>query len=221
VIAKSGRAVEAAGDVHVLLLDKTGTITFGNRQAAVVLPAPGRQWPRIPGRRRVAGVPGRRNGGRPSIVVPAAEALRPQAEPSLDALAAVPFSAQTRMSGVDCPRAACSARARCDSLLAFIGQQRSGCCLRCRAKVDKIARSGGTPLAGAGRRAKLLGAIHLKDVVKPASRSALPSCAMGIRTVMVTGDNRLTAAAIAARKPAWTTVLAEATPEKTSSRYSP
>ena len=139
-------------------------------------------------------------------------ALHPQAEPSLDELTAVPFSAETRLSGVDY-QGRVFRKGAVDSLLAFIGQPRGDLQPALSREIDKIAQSGGTPLlvAGAGR---LLGAIHLKDVVKPGIRERFAELrAMGIRTVMVTGDNPLTAAAIAAEAGV-DDVIAEATPEK-------
>lgn len=212
VIAKSGRAVEAAGDVHVLLLDKTGTITFGNRRCAAVVAAPGVSGRDLAEGALLASLADDTAEGK--SIVEYLRALHPQAEPSLDELTAVPFSAETRLSGVDY-QGRVFRKGAVDSLLAFIGQQRRDLAPALSREIDKIAQSGGTPLLVCAD-GKLLGAIHLKDVVKPGIRERFAELRkLGIRTVMVTGDNPLTAAAIAAEAGV-DDVLAEATPEKNS-----
>ncbi|EJF69215.1 MULTISPECIES: potassium-transporting ATPase subunit KdpB [Pseudomonas] len=214
VIAKSGRAVEAAGDVHVLLLDKTGTITFGNRRCTNVIAAPGVSGKELAEGALLASLADDTAEGK-SIV----EYLRgqhPQAEPSTDELTSVPFSAETRLSGVDY-QGRVFRKGAVDSLLAFIGLQRRDLQPALSREIDKIAQSGGTPLLVCAD-GKLLGAIHLKDVVKPGIRERFAELRkLGIRTVMVTGDNPLTAAAIAAEAGV-DDVLAEATPEKKLAR---
>jgi len=214
VIAKSGRAVEAAGDVHVLLLDKTGTITFGNRRCTNVIAAPGVSGKELAEGALLASLADDTAEGK-SIV----EYLRgqhPQAEPSTDELTSVPFSAETRLSGVDY-QGRVFRKGAVDSLLAFIGQPRGDLQPALAREIDKIAQSGGTPLLVCAD-GKLLGAIHLKDVVKPGIRERFAELRkLGIRTVMVTGDNPLTAAAIAAEAGV-DDVLAEATPEKKLAR---
>jgi K+-transporting ATPase ATPase B chain len=214
VIAKSGRAVEAAGDVHVLLLDKTGTITFGNRRCTNVIAATGVSGKELAEGALLASLADETAEGK-SIV----EYLRgqhPQAEPSTDELTSVPFSAETRLSGVDY-QGRVFRKGAVDSLLAFIGLQRRDLQPALSREIDKIAQSGGTPLLVCAD-GRLLGAIHLKDVVKPGIRERFAELRkLGIRTVMVTGDNPLTAAAIAAEAGV-DDVLAEATPEKKLAR---
>ncbi|MFP5498532.1 MAG: potassium-transporting ATPase subunit KdpB [Gammaproteobacteria bacterium] len=214
VIAKSGRAVEAAGDVYVLLLDKTGTITFGNRRCTNVIAAPGVSGKELAEGALLASLADDTAEGK-SIV----EYLRgqhPQAEPSTDELTSVPFSAETRLSGVDY-QGRVFRKGAVDSLLAFIGLQRRDLQPALSREIDKIAQSGGTPLLVCAD-GKLLGAIHLKDVIKPGIRERFAELRkLGIRTVMVTGDNPLTAAAIAAEAGV-DDVLAEATPEKKLAR---
>ncbi|MEX5559027.1 potassium-transporting ATPase subunit KdpB [Pseudomonas rhodesiae] len=214
VIAKSGRAVEAAGDVHVLLLDKTGTITFGNRRCAAVLAAPGISGRELAEGALLASLADDTAEGK--SIVEYLRALHPQAEPTPDELTGVPFSAETRLSGVDY-QGRVFRKGAVDSLLAFIGQQRGDLQPAMSREIDKIAQSGGTPLLVCAD-GKLLGAIHLKDVVKPGIRERFAELRkLGIRTVMVTGDNPLTAAAIAAEAGV-DDVLAEATPEKKLAR---
>ena len=214
VIAKSGRAVEAAGDVHVLLLDKTGTITFGNRRCSALYPAPGVTAIELAEGALLASLADDTAEGK-SIV----EFLR-QAhtinEPPLGQLVAVAFSAETRLSGVD-HGGHIYRKGAVDSLLKFVDMQRLELPAPLAREVDKIAQSGGTPLLVC-RDKRLLGAIHLKDVVKPGIRERFEELRqLGIRTVMVTGDNPLTAAAIAAEAGV-DDVIAEATPEKKLAR---
>ena len=214
VIAKSGRAVEAAGDVHVLLLDKTGTITFGNRRCSALYAAPGVTALELAEGALLASLADETAEGK-SIV----EFLRQQhsiVEPGTAELTPVAFSAETRLSGVD-HGAHIYRKGAVDSLLAFIHRQRLELPAALAREVDKIAQSGGTPLLVC-RNQQLLGAIHLKDVVKPGIRERFEELRkLGIRTVMVTGDNPLTAAAIAAEAGV-DDVIAEATPEKKLAR---
>ncbi|HIV72400.1 MAG TPA: potassium-transporting ATPase subunit KdpB, partial [Candidatus Aquabacterium excrementipullorum] len=216
VIATSGRAVEAAGDVDVLLLDKTGTITLGNRQAAAFVPAPGVSPQELADGAQLASLADETPEGR-SIVVLAKQQfqLRERQVTTLGA-SFVHFSAQTRMSGVDLPGAdgqpvairkgaAEAIRKHVESLGGHYPAQVSQA-------VDEISRRGGTPLVVA-HGTRVLGAIELKDIVKGGIKERFAELRrMGIKTVMVTGDNRLTAAAIAAEAGV-DDFLAEATPE--------
>ncbi|WP_341963993.1 potassium-transporting ATPase subunit KdpB [Pseudomonas sp. RC10] len=210
VIAKSGRAVEAAGDVHVLLLDKTGTITFGNRRCAAVYAAPGVSGKELSEGTLLASLADDTAEGK--SIVEYLRGLHPMAEPAPSQLTAVPFSAETRLSGVDF-NGRVYRKGAVDSLLTFIGRDRADLPQSLAREIDKIAKTGGTPLLVSVDHT-LLGAIHLKDVVKPGIRERFDELRkLGIRTVMVTGDNPLTAAAIAAEAGV-DDVLAEATPEK-------
>lgn len=210
VIARSGRAVEAAGDVHVLLLDKTGTITFGNRRCSALYAAPGVTAKELAEGALLASLADDTAEGK--SIVEYLRSLHPMDEPQGHDLVAVPFTAQTRLSGVDW-QGKVYRKGAVDSLLRFLDRDRNDLPATLAREIDNIARTGGTPLlvAGGGR---LLGAIHLKDVVKPGIRERFDALRkQGIRTVMVTGDNPLTAAAIAAEAGV-DDVLAEATPEK-------
>jgi K+-transporting ATPase ATPase B chain len=211
VLAMSGRAVEAAGDVQTLLLDKTGTITFGNRQASEFVPLSGVSERDLADAAQLASLADETPEGR-SIVVLAKEKydIRGRDFASLGATF-VPFTAQTRMSGVDLG----SRRIRkgaADSITKHLAASGGTAPAELRAIVDRIARAGGTPLVVAdGLRA--LGVVHLKDIVKGGIRDRFAALrAMGIRTVMITGDNPLTAASIASEAGV-DDFLAEATPE--------
>ncbi len=210
VIAKSGRAVEAAGDVHVLLLDKTGTITFGNRRCSAVYAAPGVSSKELAEAALLASLADDTPEGK-SIV----EYLRgqyPLPEPARIEIEVIPFSAETRLSGVDW-NGHVYRKGAVDAALAFIGLERDAVPATLSREIDKIAKSGGTPLLVTAD-GKVRGVIHLKDVVKPGIRERFAELRqLGIRTVMVTGDNPLTAAAIAAEAGV-DDVIAEATPEK-------
>jgi potassium-transporting ATPase ATP-binding subunit len=211
VIATSGRAVEAAGDVDVLLLDKTGTITLGNRQAAAFWPAPGVTEARLADAAQLASLADETPEGR-SVVVLAKErhGLRERDLAELGATF-VPFSAQTRMSGVDLDGRHVR-KGAADAVDAFVRAKGGRVPAEVRARVDAIAKAGGTPLVVAeGPRA--LGVIQLKDVVKGGIKERFAELRqMGIKTVMITGDNPHTAAAIAAEAGV-DDFLAEATPE--------
>jgi K+-transporting ATPase ATPase B chain len=211
VIATSGRAVEAAGDVDVLLLDKTGTITLGNRQATEFIPAEGIQERELADAAQLSSLADETPEGR-SIVVLAKERYQIR-ERDIQALGArfVPFTAQTRMSGVDLA-GRCVRKGAADAVEAFVAVQGGAFPAGVRGKVETIARSGGTPLAVADG-ARVLGVIHLKDIVKGGMRERFSQLReMGIKTVMITGDNPLTAAAIAAEAGV-DDFLAQATPE--------
>jgi K+-transporting ATPase ATPase B chain len=207
VLATSGRAVEAAGDVDVLLLDKTGTITLGNRQAAGFIAVPGATERDVAEAAVLSSLADETPEGR-SILAFAAE-RHGIARPALpDGALVVPFTAQTRISGVDLPTGSYR-KGAVDALARSLDAEVPAAL---REAVDRIARAGGTPLAVA-RDGNLLGAIELKDIVKTGMRARFDALRrMGIRTVMVTGDNRLTAAAIAAEAGV-DDFIAEATPE--------
>jgi K+-transporting ATPase ATPase B chain len=211
VIATSGRAVEAAGDVDVLLLDKTGTITLGNRQAVAFVPAEGVDEAALADAAQLSSLADETPEGR-SIVVLAKEryGLR---ERDIQVLGAkfIPFTAQTRMSGVSLEGREIRKGAT-SAIEEYVHSQGGAYPESLRIEVDRIAREGGTPLVVAeGSRA--LGVIHLKDIVKGGIKERFAELrAMGIKTVMVTGDNPLTAAAIAAEAGV-DDFLAQATPE--------
>jgi len=211
VLAMSGRAVEAAGDVDTLLLDKTGTITIGNRQAAEFLPVTGVNERDLADAAQLASLSDETPEGR-SIVVLAKDryGMRGRDMAALNAHF-IPFTAQTRMSGVDVEGRSIR-KGAVDSVLAHVGATGSAQERDVRTLSERIAKSGGTPLAVCeGKR--LLGVIHLKDVVKGGIRERFSELRrMGIRTVMITGDNALTAAAIAAEAGV-DDFLAQATPE--------
>ena len=211
VLATSGRAVEAAGDVNTLLLDKTGTITLGNRQASEFVAAPGVSAEKLADAAQLSSLPDETPEGR-SIVVLAKEQynLRARELASLDA-EFVPFSATTRMSGIEIEGRSIR-KGAADAIAGYLEQYGSQMPLEVRATVDAIARSGGTPLVVA-ENGRALGAIYLKDIVKGGMRERFDQLrAMGIRTVMITGDNPLTAAAIA-REAGVDDFLAEAKPK--------
>ncbi|PYV61421.1 MAG: K(+)-transporting ATPase subunit B [Acidobacteria bacterium] len=212
VLAMSGRAVEAAGDVNTLLLDKTGTITLGNRQASRFIPAPGVTEKELADAAQLSSLADETPEGR-SIVVLAKEryGLRGRELGSHEATF-VPFSAQTRMSGVDLNGFQIRKGAS-ESIATFVLQNGSVFPQPVRSSVEEIARSGGTPLVVAERTRGALGVIELKDIVKGGMRERFDQLrAMGIRTVMITGDNPLTAAAIA-QEAGVDDFLAQATPK--------
>lgn len=216
VLAMSGRAVEAAGDVSTLLLDKTGTITLGNRQAARFVPVAGTTEAEVADAAQLSSLADETPEGR-SIVVLAKEryGLRERHQGELTGADWVAFTAQTRMSGVDTGGRRIRKGAT-GSVLAWVREQGGTAPSDADAVAQRISEAGGTPLLVAvedGRGARVLGVIHLKDVVKDGMRERFAELRrMGIRTVMITGDNPLTAKAIA-DEAGVDDFLAEATPE--------
>ena len=217
VLAMSGRAVEAAGDVDVLLLDKTGTITLGNRMATAFLPAPGIKPERLADAAQLASLADETPEGR-SIAVLAKQQFNLRAREVAEPHAVfVAFSAQTRMSGVDFParngNAARSVRkGASDAIRLHVDQAGGTFPAEVGVGVEEIARAGGTPLVVADGR-QVLGVVQLKDVVKGGIKERFAHLRkMGIKTVMITGDNPLTAAAIAAEAGV-DDFMAQATPE--------
>jgi potassium-transporting ATPase ATP-binding subunit len=213
VLAMSGRAVEAAGDVNTLLLDKTGTITLGNRQAARFIPAPGVTEAELADAAQLSSLADETPEGR-SIVVLAKEkyGLRGREFGSRDAQF-VPFTAQTRMSGVNLNGFEIR-KGAADAIVQYVAQSGREFPKEIQSQIEQISRSGGTPLVVAEKGRGALGVIELKDVVKGGMRERFEQLrAMGIRTVMITGDNPLTAAAIA-REAGVDDFLAQATPKE-------
>lgn len=209
VLAMSGRAVEAAGDVDVLLLDKTGTITLGNRQATEFFPAPGVTVEQLASAAQLASLADETPEGRSIVVLAKQFGIRGRDISEMPDAVFEPFTAQTRMSGVDMAGRRVRKGAG-DAVEKFIGQPFAR---EVASAIDKIASAGGTPLVVA-EQGQVLGVIQLKDIVK----GGLPDRfkrfrAMGIKTVMITGDNPRTAAAIAAEAGV-DDFLAEATPEQ-------
>lgn len=211
VIATSGRAVEAAGDVDVLLLDKTGTITLGNRQASAFLPAPGVEEKALANAAQLASLADETPEGR-SIVVLAKQkfGLRERDLASLEATF-IPFSAQTRMSGVNTGQTLLR-KGAADAIRRHVESNGGQFPAEVESLVEQVARSGGTPLVVA-EGSVVMGVVALKDIVKGGIKERFAELRrMGIKTVMVTGDNPLTAAAIAAEAGV-DDFLSEATPE--------
>lgn len=216
VLAMSGRAVEAAGDVSTLLLDKTGTITLGNRQAAEFLAVRGVTEGTLADAAQLSSLADETPEGR-SIVVLAKEkyGLRERTQGELTGAAWVEFTAQTRMSGVDLDGRKVRKGAT-GSVIAWVKERNGAVSEDAQALTDRISQAGGTPLLVAvedADGARVLGVVHLKDVVKEGMRERFDELRrMGIRTVMITGDNPLTAKAIA-QEAGVDDFLAEATPE--------
>jgi K+-transporting ATPase ATPase B chain len=211
VLAVSGRAVEAAGDVNTLLLDKTGTITLGNRQASEFLTAAGVTSEELADAAQLSSLPDETPEGR-SIVVLAKElyGLRGRELANLN-VEYIPFSALTRMSGIDMEGRSIR-KGAADAIANYLKENGSILPDEVRATVDKVARQGGTPLVVA-ENGRALGVIHLKDIVKGGMKERFEQLrAMGIKTIMITGDNPLTAAAIA-REAGVDDFLAEAKPK--------
>ena len=210
VLAMSGRAVEAAGDVQTLLLDKTGTITLGNRMASAFYPVDGHSEEELAAAAQLASLADETPEGR-SIVVLAKEQFNIRERGMGADHIFVPFSAQTRMSGLDVDGRQIR-KGAADSIGRWVREQGGATSAQLDTVVERVARSGSTPLAVADGP-QLLGVIELKDVVKQGIRERFAEMrAMGIRTVMITGDNPLTAAAIA-QEAGVDDYLAEATPE--------
>ncbi len=211
VIATSGRAVEAAGDVDTLLLDKTGTITFGNRMATEFLPVNGVQAEDLAAAALASSLADDTPEGRSIVALAKGDfgLVEPKLDPQKTVI--VPFTAQTRISGVDVA-GRWIRKGAIDSILRYLKLPLEKAPAEFRQAVERVAMSGGTPLAVA-EEGRLLGVIHLKDIVKPGIKERFAAMrAMGIRTVMVTGDNPVTAAAIASEAGV-DDFLAEATPE--------
>ncbi|WP_368215242.1 potassium-transporting ATPase subunit KdpB [Aeromonas sp. R2-3] len=209
VIAKSGRAVEAAGDVRTLLLDKTGTITFGNRMADELIPAPGVDPALLAQAAMLASLGDNTPEGK-SILTLASKSM---AKPSqLESDKVIPFSAETRLSGLD-RNGHQYRKGAVDAVLNYLSLDRKAVPELVLKSVDSIARQGGTPLLVCTHE-QLLGVVYLKDIIKPGIKARFQILRhMGIRTVMITGDNPKTAAAIAAEAGV-DDFIAEATPEK-------
>jgi K+-transporting ATPase ATPase B chain len=210
VLALSGRAVEASGDVDVLLLDKTGTITLGNRQASEFIPMPGISDGELARVAQLASLADETPEGRSIVVLAKQYGIREHDMATLHA-EFVPFTAQTRMSGVDLDGRQLRKGAG-DAIIEFARGEGGEAPPELQVQLDRIGREGGTPLAVA-RDNQILGVIYLKDTIKEGMRERFDQLrAMGIRTIMVTGDNRLTAAKIA-EESGVDDFLAEATPE--------
>jgi potassium-transporting ATPase ATP-binding subunit len=210
VVATSGRAVEAAGDVDTLLLDKTGTITFGNRMADEFIPVAGVHERQLAEAVMLASIADETPEGRSIIALAKSRyGLEAPAEPP--GAREVPFSAHTRLSGVDLPGRSLR-KGAVGAILAEVRLGKDKAPADFTQTVERISRAGGTPLA-VSDNGRLLGVVHLKDIVKPDIRPRFAELrAMGIKTVMVTGDNPLTAAAIASEAGV-DDFLAQATPE--------
>jgi K+-transporting ATPase ATPase B chain len=211
VLAMSGRAVEAAGDVNTLLLDKTGTITLGNRQATEFIPMPGVAENELADAAQLSSLSDETPEGRSIVVLAKTKyGLRGRDLGSHEARF-IPFTAQTRMSGVDFNGRSIR-KGAADAVSDFIVSQGGVVPAELRTTVERIASAGGTPLVVADR-ARAIGVIHLKDIVKGGMRERFDRLRnMGIKTVMITGDNPLTAAAIA-REAGVDDFLAQATPQ--------
>ena len=212
VLAMSGRAVEAAGDVSTLLLDKTGTITLGNRQASDFLPAAGVTEEQLADAAQLASLADETPEGRSIVVLAKSRfGLRERHEGLLAHATFVPFTAQTRMSGVDVDGRLVR-KGAATAVFDWVREQGGDTPAECAAAVDAVSAAGGTPLVVADGP-RVLGVVHLKDVVKEGMRERFAELrSMGIRTVMITGDNPLTARAIA-DEAGVDDFLAEATPE--------
>ena len=211
VIATSGRAVEAAGDVDTLLLDKTGTITFGNRMATEFLPVRGVRAEDLAAAALASSLADETPEGRSIVALAKGEYRLAEPTPDPAPTAVIPFTAQTRISGVDVAGRSVR-KGAINSILRYLKTALDKTPPEFRQAVERVAMSGGTPLAVADD-GRLLGVVHLKDVVKPGIKDRFAALrAMGIRTVMVTGDNPTTAAAIASEAGV-DDFLAEATPE--------
>jgi potassium-transporting ATPase ATP-binding subunit len=211
VLALSGRAVEASGDCDVLLLDKTGTITLGNREATEFIAMPGVSGEELAEAAQMSSLADETPEGRSIVVLAKSYGIREHTfsghEPTF-----VPFTAQTRMSGVDFNGSQLRKGAG-DAIESWIAQEGGHAPAELRIELDRIGREGGTPLAVA-RDERVLGVVYLKDIVKEGMKARFDQLrAMGIRTIMVTGDNKLTAAKIA-EEAGVDDFLAEATPER-------
>jgi potassium-transporting ATPase ATP-binding subunit len=211
VVATSGRAVEAAGDVDTLLLDKTGTITFGNRLATTFIPVNGTGERDLADVALLASLADETPEGRSIVALAKGKYGLPEPQYDKAVATVVPFSATTRMSGIDVDGVTVR-KGAIDASLKLAGRTLATAPFEFRQAVQRISQSGGTPL-GVVRNGELLGVIQLKDVVKPDIKDRFAALrAMGIKTVMVTGDNPVTAAAIASEAGV-DDFIAEATPQ--------
>jgi K+-transporting ATPase ATPase B chain len=212
VLAVSGRAVEAAGDVNTLLLDKTGTITLGNRQAVAFYSAPGVSAEEMASAAQLSSLPDETPEGRSIVVLAKSKYGLRGRKLAQHETQFVPFTAQTRMSGVNLNDFEIR-KGAADAIEKYLQENGRALPVEVKAKVEQVSRSGGTPLVVAERTRGALGVIELKDIVKGGIRERFAQLrAMGIRTVMITGDNPLTAAAIA-REAGVDDFLAQATPK--------
>ena len=211
VLAMSGRAVEAAGDVDILLLDKTGTITLGNRQATEFIPVDGATEREVADAAQLASLTDETPEGR-SIVVLAKERFDIRARVlEGSGMVSIPFTAQTRMSGVDFEGHEIR-KGAADAVKSYVESHGGSYSTQCALAVENVSRAGGTPLLVA-RDHRILGVVYLKDIVKQGIKENFADLrTMGIKTVMITGDNPMTAAAIAAEAGV-DDFIAEATPE--------
>ena len=211
VLAMSGRAIEAAGDVDILMLDKTGTITLGNRQAHAFLPVDGASAEELADAAQLSSLADETPEGR-SIVILAKEHFNIRGRSLTDqGMAFIPFTARTRMSGVDFAGQEIR-KGAADSIREYVLSNGGSYSAQCEEAVRQISNQGGTPLVVAKNR-QILGVIHLKDIIKQGVQEKFADLRkMGIKTIMITGDNPLTAAAIAAEAGV-DDFLAEATPE--------
>jgi potassium-transporting ATPase ATP-binding subunit len=213
VLAMSGRSVEAAGDVDTLLLDKTGTITLGNRQAVEFFAAPGVTAEEMANAAQLSSLPDETPEGRSIVVLAKGKYGLRGRELAQHEAQFVPFTAQTRMSGVNMNGFEIR-KGAADAIAKYVESNGSAMPKEVLARVEQIARSGGTPLVVAEKRRGALGVIELKDIVKGGIAHRFAQLrAMGIKTVMITGDNPLTAAAIA-REAGVDDFLAQATPKE-------
>lgn len=211
ILAMSGKAIEAAGDVDTLLLDKTGTITLGNRQAVEFIPAPGVSLKELADAAQLSSLADETPEGRSIVALAKQQGIRERALGARDA-DFISFSAQTRMSGVDIDGNMVR-KGAADAIYKFTQDLGLSIPIETEKDVTRIAQSGGTPLAVADSKHGVLGVVYLKDVVKGGMKERFEQLrAMGIRTVMITGDNPLTAAAIASEAGV-DDFLSQATPE--------
>jgi K+-transporting ATPase ATPase B chain len=210
VLAMSGRAVEAAGDVDTLLLDKTGTITLGNRQASEFLPVPAVSEQMLADAAQLSSLADETPEGRSIVVLAKQYGIRAR-DLAHHKTELLPFSAHTRMSGITLDGREVR-KGAADAIERYVSERGSAFPPELRATVERISRSGGTPLVVA-ENGRPVGVVHLKDIVKGGMRDRFAHMrAMGIKTVMITGDNPLTAAAIAAEAGV-DDFMAQATPE--------
>lgn len=211
VLAMSGRAIEAAGDVDILLLDKTGTITLGNRQASEFIPVDGCSKRDLADAAQLSSLADETPEGRSIVVLAKQEFGIRERQLENERLSFIPFSATTRMSGVNCKEGEIRKGAS-DAIRAYVEKAGGHFSEECRNVIDRVAKLGGTPLVVA-KNGRVLGVIYLKDIIKDGVKEKFADLRkMGIRTIMITGDNPVTATAIAAEAGV-DDFLAEATPE--------